>query len=633
MTTNGLDIFIVLVAGYDPVTASVKTVGFAQKPGHDPETPSNDILLPLLASAGSYEINLFSRGKISGDSEVSFGNIVLDNTNGELDYLRTWGFDGQALTLRYGDRGLDNPTDFTIVFSGTIANVTFTEREITFSLRNRQASLSTKVFIEERYSGDTSSADHVNGTEADLKGLPPPELLGDAGGENISPPLVNQAKACFQISRREIQSIEEVRMKGALVTAGTSRASLAALQAATVTAGTYDYYLGSGSDGAYIRLGSAIDGRVTVKAKQGADAAARTIGQICSNIFSRAGETVESADVTAFDGEISAETGLWIGTDEVTFGDVLNNILSSYRGWWIDDIETGNFRIGWLQLPNSAQSTYTFEDWMLSDSGSDDKIKRIASTEENKDIPVYRVNQQYNKNYTVLSEGDLAGVALSFLEFAKLEWRTIQAPATDDDDSVCQAQTTGGAGNLTINGVDASGGVATMEAGRLVSITSTGNLSAINFTITGTNSNKNASDSQTIAGPNNNTVYTTKYFNDVTQVAVSASVGTNVKVGKSSLLTRVKHLLSAEITRQCLFRSAANAQLAANRNFLFDGAEIGQFEWTCSSKFGQTVKIHDTITINYNRYSETGTEYYRVIGKRADNDARSFTFRGIKLVK
>jgi hypothetical protein len=95
--------------------------------------------------------------------------------------------------------------------------------------------------------------------------------------------------------------------------------------------------------------------------------------------------------------------------------------------------------------------------------------------------------------------------------------------------AICAAQTTAGAGNLLINGSLASGGVATMAAQQILGITSTGNLSAINFTVTGTD-DQGRVISQTIAGPNNSTVQTTLNYRTVTQIAVSAAVGTNVTV-------------------------------------------------------------------------------------------------------
>lgn len=104
---------------------------------------------------------------------------------------------------------------------------------------------------------------------------------------------------------------------------------------------------------------------------------------------------------------------------------------------------------------------------------------------------------------------------------------------------VCASQTLGAAGSLTINGTGADGmftpsrvrlTVGSPGFERTISLTSAANLSAINFTVTGTDI-RGAAITQTIAGPNVNTVYTTSFFYSVTSVTANAAVGSAVTVG------------------------------------------------------------------------------------------------------
>ena len=93
--------------------------------------------------------------------------------------------------------------------------------------------------------------------------------------------------------------------------------------------------------------------------------------------------------------------------------------------------------------------------------------------------------------------------------------------AAADDNGICTTQTataTGGS-SLTINGALATGGVATMDAPRHVSVTSTGNNSAKTFTFTGTDRFGNAI-TEALSGPTGGTVNGTKNFNTVTAVAI-----------------------------------------------------------------------------------------------------------------
>lgn len=106
---------------------------------------------------------------------------------------------------------------------------------------------------------------------------------------------------------------------------------------------------------------------------------------------------------------------------------------------------------------------------------------------------------------------------------------------------ICALQTTAASGSLTLNGT----GVDTTSTyllnsprmtlsgsgfERTVSLTSTGNLSGVNFTITGKDI-RGAALTETRVGPNSNTVYTTAYFYEVDTVTVDAAVGTAVSVG------------------------------------------------------------------------------------------------------
>lgn len=103
-----------------------------------------------------------------------------------------------------------------------------------------------------------------------------------------------------------------------------------------------------------------------------------------------------------------------------------------------------------------------------------------------------------------------------------------------DADGVCQSQTpaAGGSQDLTINGAQASGGVASFDAGRLITIASASDDSGRTFTITGTDVNGDT-QSEVIAGPAT-TVTGTKYFKTVTTVNVDDDTAGAITVGMSA---------------------------------------------------------------------------------------------------
>lgn len=111
------------------------------------------------------------------------------------------------------------------------------------------------------------------------------------------------------------------------------------------------------------------------------------------------------------------------------------------------------------------------------------------------------------------------------------------SPVAGATTAVTTAQLKGSAGNLTIDGTLASGGVATMDVPRNLTLTvATTDQSGITFTVTGTDE-YGVTMTESRAGPNNNTVQLNKAFKTVTQVACSAAIATNgVSVGTGNKL-------------------------------------------------------------------------------------------------
>lgn len=104
---------------------------------------------------------------------------------------------------------------------------------------------------------------------------------------------------------------------------------------------------------------------------------------------------------------------------------------------------------------------------------------------------------------------------------------------------VCALQTLGAAGSMIINGTGWDGydnprriRLTKTSPGyeRTISLTSAGNISGVNFTITGTDI-RGAAKTEVIAGPNANTVFTTGFFYSITSVAANGAVATNTSIG------------------------------------------------------------------------------------------------------
>jgi hypothetical protein len=102
---------------------------------------------------------------------------------------------------------------------------------------------------------------------------------------------------------------------------------------------------------------------------------------------------------------------------------------------------------------------------------------------------------------------------------------------------ICLAQQPLAAGALTLNGSLVTGGVATMDVGRRVSIASTGSDAAVVFTIKGTDNTPNQNIvSETITGVVSGTpVASLGNYKTITSVTSSAATAGNITVGTNSV--------------------------------------------------------------------------------------------------
>ena len=121
---------------------------------------------------------------------------------------------------------------------------------------------------------------------------------------------------------------------------------------------------------------------------------------------------------------------------------------------------------------------------------------------------------------SLVANGTLSGVlTLGTSKF------TVTAASTA---AVAALQTTAGAAMLSLSATPYTPAVPS-----LLTLTSAGNISAVTFTVQGTDST-GAAVTEAITGPNNTTVYSTKTYASVTAIYVNAAVGTNTSVGIAS---------------------------------------------------------------------------------------------------
>ena len=126
--------------------------------------------------------------------------------------------------------------------------------------------------------------------------------------------------------------------------------------------------------------------------------------------------------------------------------------------------------------------------------------------------------------------------------------KTILNNLSADTAAVAAAQTTSGADSLTLTAAAGTGAFHQTDQACKITLTSTGNISGVDFTITGTDIAGN-DQSEVLAGPNNNTKGSVKFYATVTSITTDGAVGTIYSSGNAAGTAGGQAVLPAGRTR------------------------------------------------------------------------------------
>jgi hypothetical protein len=394
------------------------------------ETPSLAKYYNRVLNAGNLERFLFSSGTTFGEASIGIGIVSVSNADRTLDDLIDYNFDGQPFVIREGLETSAYPSGFTTLFYGTVKQTEFPWRSINFALEDRLGEVFNRPVQYARYLGTNSLPNGVEGVATDLLGKPKPIVKGFV--ENIAPPMVNSSKQTFQISAYQIYAINNVYHGGLAITAGNAHATLALLQAAVVASSTYDYYLGGGGDGCYIRIGSTVAKTVTVDVTESSSAANMTAAQIAKWFLQNPGLVdtgdLNAASITAVDSANSSVVGIYTGIEERNTGSCINELLQSVgASCYIN--RSGEFSMGILDVPTGS-SIATLRSYQISDEGNG--VQRVTPNDPNQGLAIPYAVLNYRKNYTLQNESDITAAAITRFGYAGKEYRSVVS-ALDND--------------------------------------------------------------------------------------------------------------------------------------------------------------------------------------------------------
>jgi hypothetical protein len=409
----GVNTYLVEIDHYNPDTSQVETLYVASRriapfPTGDPDR-SNILYVPRVIDPGNFTRNMFRARELFGPSSTNGGAIVLANADGALDSLARHGFDGRDLRVLFAEGEPTNWSGYTTVMLGTMEQVVFSygsgrKSTMTVKVRDRQSLLETPAQTI-RFLGDNALPDGVEGVADDLEGKVKPLCFGKCF--NLTPSFVNTSKLVFQIHTAEINDVVAVYDRGVALTKGTSRGSLATLLSTNPTAGKFDYYLGSPSDGAYMRIETSPAGAITCDVegdKHGGTYRTQTADliELIAKVYGGIDDAdIDTAAVAALNTANSAEVGIYIDTEQ-TITSVLDALAASVGAWW-SFTRLGVFTMGQFTAPTSTGPAIVRHELY--------ELDHVTSANKEQALPNWEVALRYKKNYTTQSKDELAGLA------------------------------------------------------------------------------------------------------------------------------------------------------------------------------------------------------------------------------
>lgn len=167
------------------------------------DTPANTSYLPILKNSLNYSESI----PISGQANLSFGDISIVNVNGEYDSWMNYIWVNKPISIYIGDPKFPRD-DFTKIYSGIVSDISFSDRNtINISIRSITQKLST-----------TLKTTKIGGTGPN-KDLLRPLVFGEV--HNITPVQTDAATLTYMVHDGAIERIIEVRDNGVPLAAGT----------------------------------------------------------------------------------------------------------------------------------------------------------------------------------------------------------------------------------------------------------------------------------------------------------------------------------------------------------------------------------------------------------------------------
>ncbi|RAI34517.1 hypothetical protein [Rhodoplanes serenus] len=351
-----------------------------------------------LQDAFSIDRSIIGSARIGEDVTIGLGEVTVSNVEGDYDDLASNSSPlGQEIEIRMGDRRRPL-SEWRVILKGYTVDMNMDRDQVRFSLRDSGHRLDVPA-SPNVYAG-------TGGTEGgeDLKGKRKPRVFGHA--PNVSAPLVIASSLAYQLNDGPMHAVTAAYVRGVALTPTSDHASVAAMNAASLSAGKYATCLSAGW--ARIAVASGAEtGQVTwdVQGDATDGAFAETTGAIVRRLLTTAGGLSDPGDLVpvAFD-RLDAVQPAPVGYvipagDDQTVRDAVGRLMAAIGGWCGAN-RRGRFEARRFEAP-AGVPTGVYDKRVITDA------QRVALPGD-VSPPPWRVRVGWGRNNTVQTT-DLAG--------------------------------------------------------------------------------------------------------------------------------------------------------------------------------------------------------------------------------
>lgn len=392
-------IFLIEFDGYDPDTSTVITHRFCSGEGYQ-----NGPLWyePRLMQPATFSRSI-STQEVGGRQAISYGETLLANADGVLDFLADDFFDGREMRVYYG-REDDVRDRFVLIMRAQIAAVAVEVMQVSIRLRDRAVTLDKPMSVA-KYGGTNVLPAGLDGTADDIKNQSKPVIFGRVA--LMAPIQVNTSLLVYQVNDG-YADIANVFDGGAYLSREDSDyASEAELtdEDNEPRPGYYKVW----PEGGYFRLGSRPFSTISVSCADSWNATEISAANILRRVIERAATARPDSlqpsgaadwhyfDLAALDEVNAAPLGLVVQPDETTLS-IMDRVCASIGAFWGFDA-LGKLRVMRFDEPGT-----------VADIEVDPWETITVEREPESQVPLWRVTIRADQNYSVQDSTGLAGV-------------------------------------------------------------------------------------------------------------------------------------------------------------------------------------------------------------------------------